>query len=71
MTTGSRLQTGRAMDRYDLPASLATYMIVSGWATAVAETGAMLIPLDDVESISLAQRIRQLVKARRKGKKRR
>src|SRR4051812_36681208 len=45
----SRFKVGHT---YDMPASLATYLMVSGWATAVAELGpAMVIPLDDVESL--------------------
>lgn len=57
---------------YDMAASLATYLMVSGWATAVAETGpAMVIPLDDLDSLSLADKIRDSLEARRKGPKKR
>jgi hypothetical protein len=46
--------------------------MVSGWATAVAETGpTMVIPLDDLDSLSLADKIRDSFEARRKGPKKR
>jgi hypothetical protein len=65
----SRFKVGHT---YDMAASLATYLMVSGWATAVAETGpAMGIPLDDLDSLSLAGKIRDSFEARRKGPKKR
>jgi len=65
----SRFNVGHT---YDLGASLATYLMVSGWATAVAETGpTMVIPLDDLDSLSLADKIRDSFEARRKGPKKR
>ena len=65
----SRFKVGHT---YDMPASLATYMMVSGWASPVAESGpAMLIPLDDVDGTTLAMKIRESLDAQRKADKKR
>jgi len=65
----SRFKVGHT---YDMAASLATYLMVSGWATPVAETGpAMVVPLDHLDSLSLADKIRNSLEARRKGPKKR
>jgi hypothetical protein len=52
---------------YDLPASLGTYLMVSGWATAVVDTSpALIVPLDEIESVALGDRIRQKAVERRR-----
>ena len=69
-TDGIQLSRFNVGDTYDIPPSLAIYLIASGRATA-SEGADAIVSIADIENRALRDKIRESLVARKRGEKKR